>query len=111
MELNLNLNRRDIGGIAGYRRGPKANVRRTAACGFALGAPGAKPQATFGRCSRHHAPSLLTRLLDSVLRLLTGISHLDDLGIEAGDDIHQIALRRHDGVDVLVGSRRFVNSG
>lgn len=47
----------------------------------------------------------------SVFGAVAGGAHLDELRIELAEDFDQIGLRGHDGVDVLIDTRHFIEAG
>ncbi len=49
--------------------------------------------------------------ITSIFRRAAVAAHFDDLGIEAGHDLHQVLLLGHHGVDILVHARHFVRPG
>lgn len=63
--------------------------------------------------SESPAPNLLRSVdhCNSVLRSLPLRRHLDDPGVEAGDDFDEVGLGGHDGFDVLVHRGHFVEAG
>ncbi len=46
--------------------------------------------------------------LSSIFRAAAIAAHLDDAGIEASDDLDEVLLSGHDGIDVFVDKRNFV---
>jgi hypothetical protein len=47
----------------------------------------------------------------SVFGAVAGRAHLHQLRIELAEDFDQIGLRGHDGVDVLIDTRHFIEAG
>src|SRR5205814_1339596 len=47
----------------------------------------------------------------SVFGAVAGWAHLHELRIELAEDFDQIGLRGHDGVDVLIDTRHFIEAG
>ena len=47
----------------------------------------------------------------SVFRAFAAWGHFDDAGVELAEDVHEVALGGHDGVDVFVNHRDLVEAG
>ena len=47
----------------------------------------------------------------SVFGAVAGWTHLHELRIELAEDFDQVGLRGHDGVDVLIDTRHFIEDG
>lgn len=47
----------------------------------------------------------------SVFGAVAGRAHLHELRIELAEDFDQVGLRGHDGVDVLIDTRHFIEAG